>query len=117
MRPSTDAAVRRREIEWIFETAVGLTPTDRPRWLTTICGDDVRLRTEVDALIAAHERPDGLLDGNLAVAAGEILSGLPRNSRIGAYRIIRELGRGGMGIVYLARRDDGQYDQLVAIKV
>src|SRR5262245_27558952 len=117
MRRPADAAARRREIESIFETALDLTPTDRRRWLATCCGDDAWLRAEVDSLIAAHERPDGLLDGNLAVAAAEALSGRPRNSRIGAYRIVRELGRGGMGIVYLARRDDGQYDQLVAIKL
>ena len=117
IRPPTDAAARRHEIESIFETALDLTPTDRRQWLAARCGDDTWLRAEVDALITAHERPDGLLDGNLAVAAGEVLSGRPRSSRIGAYRIVRELGRGGMGIVYLARRDDGQYDQLVAIKL
>src|SRR5262245_10698318 len=100
MRRPADAAARRREIESIFETALDLTPTDRRRWLATCCGDDAWLRAEVDSLIAAHERPDGLLDGNLAVAAAEALSGRPRNSRIGAYRIVRELGRGGMGIVY-----------------
>ncbi len=38
-------------------------------------------------------------------------------SRFGAYRIVRELGRGGMGIVYLAARDDDQFEKLVAIKV
>src|SRR5262245_17558321 len=117
MRRPTDVAARRREIESIFESALDLTPTDRRRWLATRCGDDAWLHAEVDSLIAAHERPDGLLDGNLAVAASDVLSGRPRNSRIGAYRIVRELGRGGMGIVYLARRDDGQYDQLVAIKL
>jgi eukaryotic-like serine/threonine-protein kinase len=117
IRPATDAAARRLEIESVFETALDLTATDRRRWLDRRCVNDETLRAEVDSLIAAHERPDGLLDGNVALAAAEVLSGRPRGSRIGAYRIVRELGRGGMGIVYLARRDDGQYDQQVAIKL
>ena len=43
-------------------------------------------------------------------------AGLAKGERIGAWRVLRELGRGGMAIVYLAGRDDGEYEQKVALK-
>ena len=42
--------------------------------------------------------------------------GLPPDTRAGAFRIVRELGRGGMGVVYLAERADGEFEQNVALK-
>lgn len=63
--------------------------------------------------------PGRLLKGALV---GEMLQEklalreLPPGHQLGAFRIVRELGRGGMGIVYLAMRDDGAYEQQVAIK-
>lgn len=64
-------------------------------------------------------RTGGGLQG--AVAASllrqrELRAGLGEGDRIGAWRVLRELGRGGMAIVYLAERDDGEYEQKVALK-
>ena len=50
-------------------------------------------------------------------ATGRLAGSDPRPSRFGSYRILRELGRGGMGVVYLAARDDESFEKLVAIKV
>ena len=111
-----DAALR-HEIESIFETAIELTPVGRQQWLADRCGPDRTLRAEVDALIAGHERPQGVLEASVAAAAAEALKGMARGRRIGAYRVVRELGRGGMGVVYLAERSDGQYEQRVAVKL
>lgn len=115
MAPLPPDAEDRLEIESIFEGAIELPPGHRERWLARRCGLDARLRVEVDALIAAHERADGVLEGNVVAAGVHALS--HRGGRIGAFRVLRELGRGGMGTVYLAERDDGQYEQRVALKL
>ncbi|MEP6495799.1 MAG: tetratricopeptide repeat protein [bacterium] len=108
---------RRQQIESIFEEAIELAPAERPHWLAARCGADPRLRAEVEALIGGHERVEGVLEHSVAAAASEALKGIERGRRIGAYKVLRELGRGGMGVVYLAERDDGQYEQRVAVKL
>jgi eukaryotic-like serine/threonine-protein kinase len=76
------------------------------------------LREEVEALIRAHEADVPVLDGGpealvpMLDADDEPIT----NRRIGPYRVLRELGHGGMGVVYLAERDDADLRQLVAIK-
>lgn len=111
-----DAALR-RDVESVFEAALEVGPADRAEWLVMRCGADERLRAEVAALLDAHHYRAGILETDIARAAGAALDGVARGRRIGPYRVIRELGRGGMGIVYLAERDDGQNRQRVAIKL
>ena len=63
--------------------------------------------------------PGALLGGALMRSFSAAMSAqdrLPAGTRLGPFRIIEELGRGGMGIVYRAERDDGSYQQQVAIK-
>ena len=88
---------------------------DRPRFLDSVCADDADLRREVESLLAAHSAAGSFLDHPATWSEIEIpdLTG----QRIGPWKIERELGRGGMGIVYLAVRADGQFDQQVALKV
>ena len=110
---------RRQEIEAVFDEAVDLAPADREPWIRARCAGDPSLLSEVTALLAAHERAEGVLERTTAAAAAAVgaLRELDRGRRIGAYRIVRELGRGGMGIVYLAERADGHYHQRVALKL
>ena len=80
---------------------------DRPRraaFVEQACSGDEELLRDVETLLRA-DSDSPILDLDRAPA------------RIGAYRIVRELGRGGMGAVYLGERDDGQFEQRAAIKV
>ena len=112
---------RRAAIESLFDVAVELAPAARGQWLDGACGGDPILRDEVEQLLHAHERSDGILDGTpqeftalLATDAEELPS---IAERLGPYRLVREIGRGGMGRVFLGVRDDAQFEQRVAIKV
>jgi serine/threonine protein kinase/tetratricopeptide (TPR) repeat protein len=90
---------------------------DRAALIAVRCGGDVELLREVESLV---EQPTGSVE-SFAQNAAELLqrnmSILRPGLRIGAYAIVRELGRGGMGAVYLAQRADGQFEKQVAIKV
>ena len=106
----------RREVEALFEAALARPPEERGRWLETACRGDGILRREVEALLRAHERAEGVLEADLAPPPS--LAGLaPELDRVGRYRVVGELARGGMGAVYLADRDDGLFRQRVAVKV
>ena len=107
---------RRRVIDDLFDGALDQLPEQRAAWLDAQ-GADAELRAEVEALIAAHDRTDGIFDRNALQVAGDLLTTVRIEPHIGPYRVLRELGRGGMGVVYLAERDDGQYRRRVAVKV
>ncbi len=105
----------------IFHAAVALPPGERAGLLDHACPDDPDLRAEVERLISAHERAGGFIEGPAIAGAGpwlteEILAPIA-GARVGSYRVEREIGRGGMGAVYLAHRADGHYEQKVAIKL
>ena len=111
------SSARRAEIEDIFEEALDVSPDQRDPWLRTRCAHDPALRAEVEALLAAHESPPGILERPLPVASTALIEEHLHDRRIGPYRVVRELGRGGMGVVYLAERVDGEFRREVAIKL
>ena len=71
---------------------------------------DPKLAAEVISLLEAHQTAYSLLDGISA-------PGLPSGTRLGSYELLKVLGSGGMGTVYLARRADQQFEKQVAIKL
>ena len=98
--------------------------TDRQReFLDATCAHDPDLRAEVDLLLAhrVDTTNDAIEECAADAARFRMETGNDRatriGSRVGAYRILRELGHGGMGTVFLAERDDEQYRQQVAIKL
>ncbi len=120
---------RWQRIEERFAELAALAENERLAVLRTLARDEPDLYQELTRLLAADERTAGLLDAPLAIAAHDLLTdsiGIPADesaarltpgTRLGAYEVERELGQGGMGVVYLARRADGAYEQQVALKV
>jgi len=118
----TDAmdAGRWQRIKTLFDAAQARSPSERAAFLREACAGDVALRKEVHSLLRAHETAGPAdrflecMDAALHHRPSE--EGL-MGKRIGPYELVEELGEGGMGRVFLARRADGQFDQQVALKL
>ncbi len=107
-----------QRVESLFEQALDVEPEERARWLTSNCPDDRELRDEVERLLAADAKAVGVVAGVVAESVRAFdASHEVSISRAGPYQILSELGRGGMGVVYLARRDDEVFQKEVAVKV
>ncbi len=110
---------RWRRIQGLFHDAVDLPPAEQKEFLATACGDDQQLIVEVLAMLDQDASGHSLLDRNLADVAYETFQKAVPASLIlkefGPYRILKLLGEGGMGVVYLAERTD--LGTQVAVKV
>jgi tetratricopeptide (TPR) repeat protein len=105
----------------LFDEAIALPAGERTTWIEQMAGADLELRAEVVSLLESHNAADGdFVQQEIrdAVVLFHGLSGKPLlDTKVGAYRLVRELGSGGMGIVFLAERDDDQYMAQVAVKL
>jgi serine/threonine protein kinase len=113
---------RFRQIRRVYEAALAVEdPTDRAAFLAQACQGDEDLCLEVSKLLIANERAADFIDAPLlgTIEPGGPADVTPRmeGRRVGAYLILRELGRGGMGTVYLASRHDDVVHKQVAIKI
>lgn len=109
---------RWRRIRDLVEQFGGEPAPGRDAELSSACGGDVALFDEVQSLLSRAGRAEALLDGLVSRAVATLVDADDVSGRrVGPYRIVRELGHGGMGAVYLAERADGQFDQQVALKL
>ncbi|MEZ6084285.1 MAG: serine/threonine-protein kinase [Phycisphaerae bacterium] len=110
------ASDRHRKLMSLFDQAVALDAHERASFLDEACGDDAELRREVEALIANDADPISFVDAAPSQAARAVAGdGGMLHSTIGSYSIIRKLGEGGMGVVYLAQQE--RPNRQVALKV
>src|SRR5215204_6577507 len=126
---------RWREIEEVFQAAVEIPPPDRAAFLDKLYGANDEVRAEVMKLLESDDSAADFIESPIwtdskflnTSAKKEISNSIDENidgngepligSTIGVYRLTRELGRGGMGAVFLGERADGEFQQKVAIKL
>jgi serine/threonine protein kinase len=106
------------DLEKLFEQAVSLTGAEREEFIARNC-DDPGLRRELEKLLASDRGASTFLQDAVMDAASSVLEALALSpgQRLGPYRVLSVIGRGGMGLVYLAERADGKFEQRVALKV
>ncbi|HEX4947365.1 MAG TPA: protein kinase [Blastocatellia bacterium] len=123
MRPE-----RWKLVEQLLEAALEQPSAARATFLSQACNGDDELRREVESLLAADEQAGSFIQepllASIATASQDVENIASQDDlpvligkRIGAYRIEHELGRGGMGAVYLATRADNVFQKRVAIKI
>jgi serine/threonine-protein kinase len=117
---------RWQRISPILDAALSLPEEERAAHLVEACAGDADLRREVEELLAAEAGGGSFLAGSALERAAPLLADVMATEpspppagerRAGAYRLLGELGEGGMGTVYLAERVDGQFEHQVAVKV
>ncbi|MEY2509449.1 MAG: eukaryotic-like serine/threonine-protein kinase [Verrucomicrobiota bacterium] len=106
----------------IFHSARELLRGEREAFLTGACGGDVQLRREIDALLESDRAADDFIADPPARLVADAFGGdspIPSEAgrMIGQYKLIKCIGTGGMGAVYLAERADQQFQMQVAIKL
>ena len=113
---------RWERLERLFAQALALPEAERAAWLARTCGDDAQLCREVEELLQVHTS-EGMLDTSPLAAepaiadAAAIAPSLAAGTLLGVWRVERLVGRGGMGEVYAALRDDAGFTQRGALKL
>lgn len=110
---------RWRRVKEIFGQVVDVDLTQRAALLERACGDDEALRREVESLLEADSQSAGFIEQAPLNLPRELFAenGSAIGQQFGVYKVIREIGRGGLGTVYLAARADEQFQKQVALKV
>ena len=115
------AATRWMRVKALFAESLEQPDEARAAWLAQACAKDPALYQEVASLLEQRARSARIFGGDvqqlLRDLIPEAVADARLGSRVGPYRLIGELGAGGMGRVYLAERADGQFAQQVALKL
>ncbi len=129
---------RWQQIEEIFQSALDIASPERSNFVSAQCADDPELQREVEKLLSDYESASDFIESPVwtdsqfldSNAKRNLASSLEENAaadtdaedrmiglRLGAFELKKEIGRGGMGAVYLAERADGEFHQKVAVKL
>lgn len=98
----------------LFDQGLTMDPTTRDAWLAQACQDNPAMLSQLRQMFATRDQS---FMAQPAFDPRRVTFGGPNAETIGPYRLLRELGRGGMGMVFLAVRDDGTFRKNVALKV
>jgi serine/threonine-protein kinase len=108
-------------IKELFRQSQQQPVSEREAWLAGECADDADLLREVSGLLAAQHASPGILAEGAAGVLRQLRSDEQApdliGQQVGAYRLLRLVGEGGMGSVYLAEREGGDFAQRVALKL
>lgn len=115
---------RWKRVDQLLQSALEVDSGSRESFLQEVCADDREIFEEVKSLLTSHRRAGAFLESPAAELAARALAiedepMLPRSFEgqlVSRYRILKLIGRGGMGAVWLAERCDGRFDRKVAIK-
>jgi eukaryotic-like serine/threonine-protein kinase len=121
----SEARAHWQRIEQLADEALDLTAEERAALLARVAHDDPALVAEVQALLQAGEAAAGLLTDPFDAMGAALIEAVEADAthmthapdRIGPYRVVCEIGAGGMGTVFRAERDDGEFRQTVALKL
>jgi WD40 repeat protein/serine/threonine protein kinase len=110
---------RWQRINEVLDAVLEREEVERAGVLAHECADDRTLRREVESLLSSLKQAGGFMEEPPVESVAEMFDGgrFVVGQSIGPYKVLSEIGRGGMGMVYLAERADKTYSKLVAIKL
>lgn len=103
-------------LDELFEAALEIEPADRAAWLDAACDGDDGLRRELQRLLRADAHAGGILESGRPLICEALAEEAEAPEHFGVWRVLGALGTGGMGAVWLAERDGGDFVQRAAIK-
>ena len=114
----TTSPANRARIRELFAEAIDLPVAERSGWLAAQCDGDAATRAEVERLLRADAKAEDFMEHPPASVADTAAAFAEHAAptAFGVYRVVRSLGQGGMGEVWLAERGDGEFEQRVAVK-
>ncbi|MEZ4416399.1 MAG: serine/threonine-protein kinase [Gemmatimonadota bacterium] len=110
-------AARWARVSELLNDALARDGSERAAFLDEACGSDEELRAEVEELLATHEASPAFLEMPFLRIGAPEAAPPDAGTRVGPYRLIRPLGRGGMGEVHLAVHEGADFQRHVALKV
>jgi WD40 repeat protein/serine/threonine protein kinase len=121
MKPHSTNSSRWELIDQILDELLDSPSSEQDNILTRRCGADAGMRLEIEKLFAATEKATNFMEASAVDSAAQSLdleaTGSLIGKRVGKYRLLKLIGRGGMGDVFLASRTDKEFRKTVAVKL